>query len=123
MYSHPLGAAQKQRRLSSLKLPLLRTCNGILADVERKCALSTLHVSFAKKEQMALLICMSTRDRLQKMLERKNRYDFQMVFAFAAAPVDKSVGFEANFDLTRFNVQYTDTVYKVLVHYNEVLWM
>lgn len=47
------GQAEKQRNLSSLRISLLKACNGILAHVEEKYALSGLQVSFAKNERTA----------------------------------------------------------------------
>lgn len=51
VYTNPLGPARKRRMLSLLRLSLLEACNGILAGVEQKSALSGSHMSFAGKEE------------------------------------------------------------------------
>lgn len=55
LYSHRLGPAEKQRRLSSLKISLSKARGGILANVEERYAWPGLHLDFAKSEKTAQL--------------------------------------------------------------------
>lgn len=104
MYSHPDGPSGKQKRVSLLKTPLFRACNSILAQIEEKYALPGLHVNFAKREKSAQLNGLFTGDGLRGMLEGKDYYAVDMVFPFITSFIDRSLGFEGCFELTRMNV-------------------
>lgn len=51
VYSQPAGPSGEQTRLSLLEKLPLGACSGILAHIEEKCALSELHVNFARREK------------------------------------------------------------------------
>lgn len=42
------------------------------------------------------------------MLEGKDRYAINMVFTYMESSIDRGNRFEANYDLTSVDVQYTD---------------
>lgn len=48
---------------------------------------------------------------------------FDMVFPFAASFVQRSIGLEADFDLTPMNLQYIDILNKVVVYHREEQWV
>lgn len=50
-------------------------------------------------------------------------YAVDMVFPFVASLTDRSMGFEANGDLTQMIVQCTDIVTEILVHHREARWV
>lgn len=76
-------------------------------------------MSYVKKEKTAQLNRLLTGNGLRGMLRSKIHYADDMVFSFVALFTDKSIGFEANFDRTRMNVQRTYIVNKVLVNHRE----
>lgn len=54
------------------------------------------------------------------MSEGYHHYAFDLVFAFMESFHGRSIGFEANFDLTEMIVQYIGIVIKVLEAHREV---
>lgn len=122
IYSHPCGPNGKRKRLSSVRMALLRACNAILAHVEEKYALPGLHVDFAKTGKTTQLNGLFTADGLRGMLEGKDYYAVDMVFPFVAAFIDRSLGFEEKCELTRMNVLYIEIINKVLVDHRDRRW-
>lgn len=51
IYSHPRGSPRKQNRFSSVRLPLSKACDDILAHTEEKYLDPSLHLNFPKKKQ------------------------------------------------------------------------
>lgn len=92
-YSHLGGPSGKQKTLSSVRLPLLEFCNGILAHMEERYPVSGIHADFARKEPTEQLSGPLTEKGLQRMTEGRNHYAVGRAFLFAAAIIDNSLGF------------------------------
>lgn len=120
LYSHPLGPAEKWRKLNLLKISPLRLCHEILAHVAQKHTLPGLHVDFAKKEKTAELDGLSIRDGPRQMFGGKEHYADDTVFLLVASFIDRNIGFGTNCDLTGINMQYIDIVDKVLVDHTKL---
>lgn len=118
--SHPRGPARKRRELSSLRISPLRTCSGILPQVEQNRALPRFHVNFVKKEKTAQLNGLCTGDDLRGILEGKKHYAVDMVFSSLASCIERNLEYEATYNLTQMSMQYTDIVREVLVDHREV---
>lgn len=91
-YSHAGGPPGKKKRLSPVKLSLIKACSGIPAHIEEKYMVPGLHVIFARTEATAQLICLSTKDGLRGTIEKRNYYAADLVFQFAAGFTDRSLG-------------------------------
>lgn len=111
-YSQPCGRSGEQKRLSSVRPPLLRACNGILADEEENYPGSDLYVDFAEKRQTAHLSCLSTKERLREMMKAKNYCAVDTMFPFVVALADRSLAVVGRYALTGKLVLYTDVVKK-----------
>lgn len=112
--SHSWGPSGKFEWLNSVRPPLLKAFNGVLAYVEKKYLVSGLHLDFAKKERTAQLNGMFTGEELQKMMERRNCYSADTVPPLVAAFIDRGFGVEERCDFTRVIVMYTEMVKNAL---------
>lgn len=74
VHSHPLEPDGKQRKLSMLKMSLLKACNGFSALFEEDYALPGFFLNFSKKEKTAQPKCMFTGVGLRWMSEGRDRY-------------------------------------------------
>lgn len=53
MYSYLRSPSEEQKRLVSVRFPLLKAWNGVLGHIEQKSRVSDLHVNFARELQAA----------------------------------------------------------------------
>lgn len=74
MFSQLGGQSGKQRRLSFIRVPLLKVCRGTLAHIENNYPFFGLYLGSAKLEQKAQWNGLFTKERLSKMVDRKNYY-------------------------------------------------
>lgn len=72
-------------------------------------ALFPLHLSFGKNENRAQQNGLLTADSTGERLKEINRYSVDAVSSYQAKPIDRSIGFEKSFDLTRTNVEHVDS--------------
>lgn len=87
IYSHLGGSPERQKRLSSVSLPLPMACNCIPAPIEEMYPVSGLDVDFADKKQGEQLNGLVTREGLQRMMEGKNYSATDTLFPFVAGSV------------------------------------
>lgn len=114
VYSRPARPAEKQERVSLLKVPVIRACNEVLAHNQKQYALPGLHVHFAQREKPAILIGLPTRAGLGETQQGKKYYTVVGVFLFIAPFINKPLIFEGRYELSQIKLQYTGTVKKVL---------
>lgn len=72
IYSYSGGSAGKWKRLSLVRLPLLKACSARLPDIEKKSSVPDLEVNFAKKEQTAQIDGLLTRAALRGAMEGRD---------------------------------------------------
>lgn len=76
-----------------MRLPLLKSCNGVLAHIEEKCPVSGVHLNFAKKQKTAQLSGLFNEEKLRGMMEERKDYANDAAFPFDVALIDRSLGF------------------------------
>lgn len=103
-HSYPKGPPGKQKKLSSVVLPLLSACSGVLDHGEKKYPVLGLQVSFARKKQTTQLKSLLTEDGLRGLRHGRYYYAVDTVVLFTAASIYRRLGFVECCDLTRMNV-------------------
>lgn len=71
-YCHPGGRSGVQNRLYSGRLPLLKSCNGVMAHNEEKYTVFGLYVDSSEKKQTAHLNSLFTRKGLRRIMKERN---------------------------------------------------
>lgn len=88
VHSHRAGRAEKRKRLSSVRLMLLKRRDAVFARIEENYPVPGLCMDFATKEQTAKLIGLLTREGKRRKLEKKRYYSADTVVPFPAPFID-----------------------------------
>ena len=107
LYTHPTKNSRQQRKFSSIKNKVLRSCNALLAAIEAQFPIPGVHVDYSKKESSVQLNGFFTHDGIKGMLEAKNYQNMDMIFPFIAAFIDRATGLEDTAMLTHVHATYS----------------
>lgn len=80
-------------------------------------------MNFVKKEKRSHHGGLFTHDGLRGLLEGKNNYAVEILLPFLSSFIVKSLDFEERCELSRMNIQYSDTVNKVLLDHRDYTWV
>lgn len=83
----------KQKRLGSVRLPLIIVFSAILAYIEEKYPVPGFHVDFAQKKDITQLSGLITGDGLRGLMERIKYSAAEMVLPFFASFIRRNFGF------------------------------
>lgn len=113
--SHPRGPPGSRKRLTSVRLLLLKACSSILAVIEEKYPVLGLYDGFAKKKWTSKLNSLFTKERIRGMMESRSHVAVDSVIPFVPVFTDKSYDFLERCDATGMSLGYTERLEKVLV--------
>lgn len=114
MYSHLLGPLGKRNRFTSMRVPPLKLCSGVLSHIEEKYPVHGLSINFTRKKQPAQMHGLSPKEGLRGMMEGRGYYAFNAVLLFVAALIDRSPGLVEKCNMPPMFSLYAEMVSKVL---------
>lgn len=97
-----------------MRLPLFKMRSSILARVEEKFPFPKLHVQSARKKQTAQSSCLVTIENLRGLMKQGVYSAADTVVPINAALTDRCLGAVRKCDLAGMNMQYIESVDKVL---------
>lgn len=105
------------KRLSSVRLPPLKTWRAKLAHTEEKYSASGLHAAFARKQQTAQLNGLLPKETSRKRMGNNSFFAASTVFPLAAALMERSPVFVERYGLLWMMVLHSQMLNKVLLEF------
>lgn len=90
-----------------MRLPLLKSWNGVLVHTEKKHSVSGFHVDLTSRRQTKYLSDLLTEERMRGAKAGRNLYAVDGVFPFIAALIDRSLGYAGKRHSTRMSMLHT----------------